>query len=161
VTVANGRNGRNLDPGIRLVLEEIRDLRREMREERKEYRRQTEADRRQAEADHRQAEADRQQAEADRRRAEADRQQAEADRKRADAERRRSDERFEHLIREFRQDSARREAATQKMFRDIRTVGLSIVKTLNLHTRILERIDRKLGAWGNSGPGPANGRRAS
>ncbi len=132
MTVAHGQEGRNLDPGIRLVLEEIRDLRRETRD-----------DRRQADAA----------AEADRRRAEADRRQAEADR-------RRSDERFRELIREFRQDSARREAATQKAFRDIRAVGLSIVKTLNLHTRILERIDRKLGFRSSGGPGQANGRRA-
>ena len=55
------------------------------------------------------------------------------------------------------QDSARRDAATQKAFRDIRTVGLSIVKTLNRHTRILERVDRKLGVRGN-GPGPTSGR---
>ena len=48
------------------------------------------------------------------------------------------------------------------MFRDtrtdIRTVGLSIVKTLNHHTRILERIDRKLGPGNNGRPGHGNGR---
>ena len=63
-----------------------------------------------------------------------------------------SDERFAEMIRQFREDSIRREAATHKAFRDIRTVGLSIVKTLNLHTRILERIDRKLGVRGNGRP---------
>jgi hypothetical protein len=94
----------------------------------------------------------------DRRRAEADRRQAEADRRQAEMDRRRSDERFEHLLRNFRQDSARREAATQKAFKDVRTVGLAIVKTLNRHTSILERIDRKLGVRGNGGLGRANGR---
>jgi hypothetical protein len=95
-----------------------------------------------------------------------------ADRRRSDEERRRSDERFEGMMREFRADSARREAATQKAFKDVRTVGLSIVKTLNRHTRILEhagqtlehhgrileRIDRKLGARGNGRPGQGHGR---
>ena len=103
-----------------------------------------------------------------------DRRRAEAERRRAEAERRRSDERFELLIREFNRESARREAVTQKAFRDIRAVGLSIVKTLNRHTRILEhvvkvlerhgrileQIDRKLGARGNGRPGPENGGRA-
>lgn len=96
---------RNVDPGTRLILEELRDLRVEMR----------------------------------------------ADRRRADEERRRSDERFDRMMREFEQNSARREAATQRAFKDIRAVGLSIVKTLNHHTRILERIERKL-PGGNGGP---------
>jgi hypothetical protein len=92
------------------------------------------------------------------------------DRRRAEADRQRSDQRFEAMLLEFRQDSARREAATQKVlertqmvlegtqmaFRDLRAVGLSIVKTLNRHTRLLERIDRKLGARGNGRP--ENGR---
>ena len=77
-----------------------------------------------------------------------DRRQADAaaavDRRQAEADRRRSDERFEQLLHDFRQDSAKREAATQKAFRDIRTVALAIVKTLNSHTHILNRIDRKL-----------------
>ena len=103
----HGQGERNLDPGIRLILEELRDLRLEMR----------------------------------------------ADRRRADEERRQSDVRFERMMRDFQQDSARREAATQRAFKDIRTVGLSIVKTLNHHTRILERIDRKLSARGNGRPG--------
>ena len=98
-----------------------------------------------------------------------------ADRRRSDQRfdvaRRESDERFERMMREFREDSARRDAATQKAFREIRTVGLAIVKTLNRHTRILthisehhgrllERIDRKLGARDNGRPGQDRGRGA-
>jgi hypothetical protein len=109
-----GQGVRNLDPGTKLVLEELRDLRLAMR---------------------------------------ADRRRAGEERRRADEELRRermeSNERFQQLLRDFRDDSARREAATQKAFKDIRTVGLSIVKTLNHHTRILERIDHKLGARGH------------
>jgi len=116
VTVPQGQNGRNFDPGTRAILGELRDLRLEMR---------------------------------------ADRQHAEAA---AAADRRRSDERFEQLIREFRQDSARYHAETQQAFKGIRTVGLSIVKTLNHHTRLLGRIDRKLGAWGDGRPGHGNDR---
>lgn len=123
------RNDASFDPGTRAILKELRDLRVEMR--------------------------------AERRQAEADRRQAEAGRRRADAERRRSGERFEKLLREFREDSARREAATQKaleamqqMVKDIQTIGLSIVKTLNHHTRILERIDRKLEVPRQNGPRP-------
>ena len=98
----------------------------------------------------------------------ADRQQGAAERRQADEalrqERLRSDERFDQIMRDFRQDAARREAATQKVFvatqqafRDVRAVGLSIVKTLNRHTRILERIDRKLSARGNGRPGHEDG----
>jgi hypothetical protein len=133
--MAQGANGRPRDPDIGLILTEIRDLRREARE--------------------------------DRRRAEAS---AEADRRQAEADRRRSDQRFEAVLVEFRQDAARRDAATPKVleatqaaFRDLRSVGLSIVKTLNRHTKLLERhtgllerIDRKLGARGNGRP--ENGR---
>jgi hypothetical protein len=36
-------------------------------------------------------------------------------------------------------------------------VGLSIVKTLNLHTRLLQGIDRKLGALGPWRPSSGNG----
>jgi predicted HD phosphohydrolase len=83
---------------------------------------------------------------------------------RSEAERRQeklqSDERFQQVMRDFRQDSARREAATQKAFKDIRMVGLSIVRTLNHHTRILQRIERTLGARGHGRPGQDNGRRA-
>jgi hypothetical protein len=95
-----------------------------------------------------------------------------ADRQRTDEDRRRSDERFEAMMNEFRADSARREAATQQAFKEVRAVGLVIVKTLNRNTRILEhvattldshgrilqRIERKLGARGNGRPGRDNGR---
>jgi hypothetical protein len=163
---AHGQGRQNLDPGTRLILGELRDLRLEMRADR----RQTTEERRRSDAERRQADAERRQADQERRRADEEwrqgRLQADEERRqerlRSEAERRQeklqSDERFEQLMRDFRQDSARREAATQKAFKDIRTVGLSIVKTLNQHTRILERIDRKLGARGNGRPGQANGR---
>ena len=109
---------RNLDPGTRLILEELRDLRLEMR---------------------------------------ADRRRADEERQRADEDRQRADERFERMMQDFEQRSARREAATLRAFKDVRAVGLSIVKTLNHHTRILERIDRKLGARGNGRPGHEDG----
>ena len=84
---ARGDRERNLDPGIKLVLEEIRDLRVEMR----------------------------------------------ADRQRADEERRRRDEEWRRESREFRAEFraelARRDAAFLKAFREVRTVGLAIVKT--------------------------------
>ena len=119
MAVAHEQDGRNVDPGTRVILEELRDLRLAMR-----------------------------------------------------ADRARSDERFERVMRNFQQDSARREGATLKAFKEIRVVGLSIVKTLNRHTkilehntrilghntRILERMDRKLGARGNGRPGQDNGR---
>jgi hypothetical protein len=141
--MAHAGNGRNPDPGTRLILEELRDLRVEMR-----------ADRAAARAEMR-----------------ADRTEMRADRKKWDEERRRSDERFENMMRAFREDSMRREAATQKAFREIRTVGLAIVKTLNRHTkilehisehhgRLLERIDRKLGARDDGRPDQGNGRGA-
>lgn len=156
--------GRSLDPGIKLVLEELRDLRLEMRADRLEAR----ADRRRADEERRRVDADRRQADAERRQAEEERRQADAEwreeQRRADGtlrrERQESNERFQELLREFRQDSARREAATQKAFKAIRTVGLSIVKTLNHHTRILERIDHKLGARGPWRPGRQDGRGA-
>lgn len=75
-------------------------------------------------------------------------------------DRRRSDERFERIVTEFREDSLRRDAAFQAMFGevrgmfvDIRSVGLAIVKTLNRHTRILQRIERNLGARRNGPEG--------
>jgi hypothetical protein len=128
VDVAHEQDGRSFDPGTRLIMGELRDLRLEMR----------------------------------------------ADRRETAAERRRSDERFEQLIREFKQDSARRDATTQKAFKEIRLVGLSIVKTLNRQTRILEhntrilehntgilgRMDRKLGVRGNGRPRQDDGRGA-
>jgi hypothetical protein len=138
----NGRNGGGFGPGTRAILRELRDLRVEMRADRRQFAQEAARDRRQAAEDRRQAGEDR----------------------------RRSDARFEQLLQAFRDDSARREATTQKMFKDIRTVGLAIVKTLNRHTRLLEhisehhgrlleRIDRKLGARDNGRPGPGNGRR--
>ena len=60
--------------------------------------------------------------------------------------------------REWREESARQATTTQKMFGEIRTIGFAVVKTLNRHTRLLERIDRKLGVRGNGGTG--NGRTA-
>ena len=165
--MANSQDG-HPDPGIQRILEELRDLRIEMRE---------------------------------------DRRRADEDRRRADEDRNRSDERFERTLREtsqetrehidrvlretsretrehidralhdFREDSARREAATQKVIKDtikelrtdMRGVGLAIVKSLNRNTqllehisthhgRLLERIDRKLGARDNGRPGRGNGR---
>jgi hypothetical protein len=125
-------DGQHHDPAIRLVLEELRELRLEMRADREDRRRFDEEwrlERRQADEQWRQ-------------------------------ERLQSDERFQQLMRDFREDSARREAVTQRAFKDIRTVGLSIVKTLNHHTRILVRIERKLGTGGNRRPGQGNGRGA-
>jgi len=157
-----GQDERNLDPGSRVILGELRDLRAEMRTDRQ----RSDAERRQADAawreERRQADAERQQADAERRQADVawreERRQVDAAWR---AEREQSSARFEQMMREFRQDSVRREAATQKAFKDIRTVGLSIVKTLNHHTRILERIERKLGGRGNGRPGQQNGGGAS
>ena len=144
-----GHDDRNLDPGVKLVLEELRDLRLEMR-----------ADRERSDGERRKADEERRKADEERRRAD---ERWRKDRLRADeelrAERLRSDERFQQLLREFHEDSARREAATQKAFKGIHTVGLSIVKTLNHHTRILERIERKLGGRWNGRRGPEDGRR--
>ena len=152
----HGQDGGNLDAGTKVILKELRDMRLEMR-----------ADRRQANEDRRRADEARRQADEERRRADEEwrqeRRQAEGawrqERLQAEEERRlervqaeeqrrleqvQSDERFERVMREFREDSIRRAAETQKAFKDIRTVGLSIVKTLNLHTRILQRIEQKL-----------------
>jgi len=68
-------------------------------------------------------------------------------RERFDNAMRTSDQRFDKTMRD-----------TQRAFKDVRTVGLSIVKTLNRHTRILERIERRLGAPGPWRPGQGNGR---
>ena len=69
---------------------------------------------------------------------------------------------FQEVLREFREDSIRREAAMPKAFKDafkqVHTVGLAIVKTLNRHTQILERIDRRLAAPGNGRRGRDDGR---
>ena len=135
-----GPGERNLDAGIRLILEELRDMRVEMRDMRVEMRDM------------------RVEMRADRRRADEERRQAAGERRQFAEVQRRANKRFEEIVREFREDSSRREAATQRAFKDIRTVGFSIVKTLNLHTRILERIDKKLGARPNGLSGQGNGR---
>ena len=155
--MAAGSDNGNLDRGSRMILKELRDLRVELR-----------ADRRQAAEDRRQAAEDRRRSDEERRRADEawhqERLQAEARWQQSQALTRqviqRSDQRFEQALREFREDSVRRAAETRKMFKDIRVVGLSIVKTLNLHTRLLERIDRKLGALGPWRPSSGDGRGA-
>lgn len=137
MAVANrGPGERNLEAGIRLTLEELRDMRVEMRDTRVEMR-------------------------ADRRRADEQRRQADEERRQFAREQQQANQRFERILGTFHQDSARREAATQRALKDIRTVGFSIVKTLNLHTRILERIDRKLGVRANGLAGHGNGGGAS
>ena len=83
----------------------------------------------------------------------------EEDRRRWDEDRLRSDGRFARAVEDFRQDASRRDTMIVQAFKDVRAVGLSIVKTLNRHTRILERIDRKLGVQGNGRAG-GNGRGA-
>jgi len=98
--MAHRPNGPISDPGIRLILEELRDTRVEMR-----------------------------------------------------ADRRRSDERFQRLMRAS-------DARFERMMRAVGTVGLAIARTLDRHTRLLERIDRKLGARDNARPGQGNGRGA-
>ena len=64
---------------------------------------------------------------------------------------------------ELREDLLRSHAETREAWRDLRSVGLAIVKTLNRHTRLLEShtrllqgIDRKLGGRRNGHGG--NGR---
>jgi hypothetical protein len=136
----------------RMILRELRDLRVEMRTDR----RQATEDRRRADAERRQAdEAWRQ----ERLRAEArwarERQQSEALTRQVIQ---RSDERFQQALHEFRKDSVRQGEETRKMVKDIRVVGLSIVKTLNLHTQLLRGVDRKLGALGPWRPSSGNGR---
>jgi hypothetical protein len=68
------------------------------------------------------------------------------------------------LRQDFLEERRRSDARFERMFKQIHTVGLAIVKTLNRHTRILEhnsrilgRIDRRFGTWDNGRPGP-NGR---
>ena len=130
----HGPSERSLDPGIRLVLEELRDLRLEMR-------------------------ADRQRADADRQRADEERRQdRELSDLRFERAMRESDQRFQRAMHESREHFSKAMRDTQRAFRDVRTVGLSIVKTLNRHTRILERIERRLGAPGPWRPGQGNGR---
>ena len=131
-------NARNLDPGIRLMLGELRDLRVEMR-----------ADRQRADEERRQ-----ERRQSDERFERAMRES----RERFERVMRDSEERFEHSMGESRERFERAMRETQRAFRDIRTVGLSIVKTLNHHTRILQRIEKRLGGRGRWRPGPSNGR---
>jgi hypothetical protein len=137
---SRGPSGPTPDPGIRLVLQELRDLRVEMR-----------ADRHHAQQDRRRADEERRAYAQERRAYEQERQRADEEYRQ---ERRRADERFEGLLRETRVAIKDNRAA----FRDVRTVGLAIVRTLNRHTRILERIERKLGGPGGWRPGSGNGR---
>jgi hypothetical protein len=143
---------RNLDPGITLVLVELRDLRVEMR-----------ADRQRSDEQRRQADEAWQE---ERRRFD---EQLRQDRAAADERLRQERLEFQqflhemrHEFQEFRADSIRREAVMHKAFTDsfkqVHTVGLAIVKTLNRHTQILERIDRRLGGPGNGRRGRDNGR---
>jgi hypothetical protein len=161
---------RNLDPGITLVLVELRDLRVEMRADRQrsdEERRQTDEQRRQADEawrqERRQADGAWQQ---ERHRFD---EQLRQDRAAADERLRQERIEFNQFLQEmrdefrgFRADSIRREAVMHKAFTDsfkqVHTVGLAIVKTLNRHTQILERIDRRLGGPGNGRRGRDNGR---
>jgi hypothetical protein len=150
---------RNLDPGTRLVLGELRDLRVEMRADRQ----RSDEERRHADEQRRHADEAWQQ---ERRQAD---EQLRQDRAAADERLRQERLEFNQFLqemrdefREFRADSIRREAVMQKAFKDsfkqVHTVGLAIVKTLNRHTQILERIDRRLGGPGNGRRGRDNGR---
>jgi len=138
---ADARGERTLDPGIKLVLEEIRDLRVETR-------------------------IDRQRSDEDQRRRDEAQRLRDEDRRRSDEawreERRQADEAWREERQQFREDSIRREAVMLKAVADaikpIHTVGLAIVKTLNRHTQILERIDRRLAGPGNGRRGRDNGR---
>ena len=154
---------RNLDPGIKLVLGELRDLRVEMRADRQ----RSDEERRQADEQRRQADEQRRQADEEwrRERRQADeqlRQERAAADERLRQERIESNQRFQEVMREFREDSIQRTAAMQKAFTDafkqVHTVGLAIVKTLNRHTQILERIDGRLAGPGNGRRGRDNGR---
>jgi hypothetical protein len=179
------RNSGQFEPGIAAILNEIRDLRVEMRDDRQRAdaeRQRADAERQRIDEawrqERRRVDEERRVADAawweERRRVDDERRLADAawreERRLADAawreERRLADEAlraerqetsaaFQTLLAEFREDSARREAATQQAFAEVRDVGFSIVKTLNRHTRILESINRNLGARRN---GPSQGR---
>ena len=168
---------RNLDPGIKLVLGELRDLRVEMRADRQrsdEHRRLADEawqqERRLADEQRRLADEQRRLADEawqqERRRVD---EQLRQDRAAADERLRQERLEFNQFLqemrgefREFREDSIRREAAMLKAFTDafkqVHTVGLAIVKTLNRHTQILERIDRRLAGPGNGRRGRDDGR---
>lgn len=172
---------RNFDPGTKLVLGELRDLRVDMRADRQrsdEERRQADEQRRQADEAWRQERRQADEAWQQERRLAAEAWQQERHRfdeqlrqDRAAADDRLRQERIEFNqflqemrdeFREFRADSIRREAVMHKAFtgsfKQVHTVGLAIVKTLNRHTQILERIDRRLGGPGNGRRGRDNGR---
>jgi hypothetical protein len=148
------------------MLEELRDLRLDMRTDRQEQRQVDEVWRKERRrVDEERQRADESWREERRLADEAWRQERRLADEAVRQERARSDERFAEVMREFREDSARREAATQHAFgeiqtgfRDIRAVGLSIGKTLNRHTRILEKIERHLGARNDGRPGDGNNR---
>jgi hypothetical protein len=176
---APGSNNHKPDRNTRMILKEFRELRIELRGDRRQAaqdRRQAAEDRRQAADDRRRSDEERRQADEQRRAADEawreERRLADEQRRLADEQRRladeawraewretlqRSDERFQETMRDFREDSVRREAALQKSLDDIRVVGVAIVRTLNLHTRLLRGIDRKLGALGPWRPGSADG----
>jgi len=160
---AKNSGERNLDPGIKLVLGELRDLRVEMRADRQ----RSDEERRQADEQRRQADEQRRQADEEWRRErrqayEQLRQERAAADQRLRQERIESNQRFQEVMREFREDSIRRTAVMQKAFTDafkqVHTVGFAIVKTLNRHTQILERIDRRLAGPGNGRRGRSDGR---
>ena len=191
MTVATGPTDQGFDPGSLRILEELRDLRVEMREDRRrsdEDRRRSDEDRKRSDERFEQARRESEERFEQGRRASAERfEQSRRDiAELFEQGRRESEARFERMSREtkdyfdrmmrdFREDSIRRDAAMQKAWKElrteVRTVGLSIVKTLNRHTkllehisthhgRLLERIDRKLGARDNGRPGRGNGRGA-
>ena len=139
VDVVADASAPNLDPGLRLILEEIRDLRIEMRE-------------------------DRHRADEDRRRADEDRRRADEDRRRADAaaaaDRQRSDERFEQAMAATRAAWADVRTVGQAIVRTLnRHTRLleSQSRLLESHSRLLESIDRKFGARGNGDQGEDGG----
>jgi hypothetical protein len=176
--MATRGSARELDAGTQAILAELRDLRREMRAERREMR----AERQQADADRREWRRSQAESRAEWRKSQAESRaewrKSQEEWRKSEAEwrqqRRQADERFDRLLDDFWTDARRREAATQAAFRDVRAVGLTIVKTLNRHTRILEEIvrtlgqhtgllqgiDRKLGARTDGGPTDGHARGA-
>ena len=165
--MATRGSARGLDAGTQAILAELRDLRREMRAERREMR----AERQQADADRREWRRSQAESRAEWRKSQEQWRKSDAEWRQ---ERRQADERFDRLLQDFWADARRREAATHAAFRDVRVVGLTIVKTLNRHTRILEEIvrtlgqhtrllqgiDRKLGARTDGGPTDGHARGA-
>jgi hypothetical protein len=117
--------------GIRLILEEIRDLRRDWAEYRVK-------------------------AGEDRRKADEDRRKADEDRRKADEERVRMEQRFQEYMRgsreymresreafrQYAEEAARREEGMSKALAVIGHIGGRILDTLNKHTAILEENGR-------------------